>query len=217
MAVLECASFRIMTQIGLLARFTRSVLNASSLRFKVNSSSQQYLLSRGWYGVTSGCAASYTSSNDTGGTDQTQTPKKKKRKSRKSKAKEEDDVTSSDKSTSDVPKKKRKSKKVLTDEEIMDSLIGPFIPFEGDSSNKTNAGFCFERQDLPDGRFYRHQSSTNSYSFPSVTTVLDKTMDSSYPLFLWKRKLTELHGKKGFDAIRNNTLKCGINFHKVRW
>lgn len=216
MAVLECASFRIMTQIGLLARFTRSVLNASSLRFKVNSSSQQYLLSRGWYGVTSGCAASYTSSNDTGGTDQTQTPKKKKRKSRKSKAKE-DDVTSSDKSTSDVPKKKRKSKKVLTDEEIMDSLIGPFIPFEGDSSNKTNAGFCFERQDLPDGRFYRHQSSTNSYSFPSVTTVLDKTMDSSYPLFLWKRKLTELHGKKGFDAIRNNTLKCGINFHKVRW
>ena len=33
-------------------------------------------------------------------------------------------------------------------------------------------------------------------------------------LLVWRKKLAELHGKKGFDAIQNSTLQSGIDFHK---
>lgn len=154
--------------------------------------------------------------NLTGDDDQSQkSPKKKSKKSK-------DSLT--DESSGGVPKKKgRKKKQPLTDEEIMDSLI-TFVPFEGIAEENSDvcgepfcgADFAFKKQDLPDGRFYHHFSSKNSFSFPSVTTVLDKTMEksNSYLLTAWKRKLTELHGKEGFNTIRNNTLQSGTDFHK---
>lgn len=165
-----------------------------------------------------------------------QTPKKTRKKT-KSKNQTSDAISNDDSSAvlkkkrksksqtsatdaSDEPpvslEKKRKKRKVISDEEVKDSLIGGFVPFEGTHEGALdNADVSFQRLELPDGRFYHYQSSTDSYSFPSVTTVLDKTSTKSYPLLLWKRKLTELHGKEGFDTIRNNTLKSGINFHKV--
>lgn len=187
----------------------------SQLRVSVNIS-QQYLVSRRRHSGTK-CicrTATYTTTITAGDTD-------KPKKSRKSKTKQDSDVTSSmDKSTSDSQKKKKKrGRKVLSEEEILDSLIGPSIPFEGIAEKNSafeHANLSFEKQDSPDGRFYRCQTSTNSYAFPSVTTVLDKTGTRSYPLLIWKRKLVEEHGKEGFEAIRKNTLKSGNDFHKVR-
>lgn len=164
---------------------------------------QQWFFSRGGFGRV-GFPATYATNEVV--------PKK----TRKSKTKE--GAASKD----ELQKKKRKKRKsVLSDEEIKEILIGPFIPFEG-LSEEASGDIAFqsgevsvEKEDSPEGRFYCYETSSNTYSFPSVTTVLDKT-GSSYPLLLWKRKLTDQHGKEGFEAIRRSTLKSGSDFHKVR-
>lgn len=198
-----------------LARSMFSKVLVSQLRVDI---SQRHCISRKRCSGAISCIATYTT-NTAGDTDK---PKKTK-KSRKSRTKHDSDVTSIDKSTSDSQKKKkRRGRKVLSEEEILDSLIGPFIPLEGiaekSASDKAfeHANLTLEKQDSPDGRFYHCQTSTSSYSFPSVTTVLDKTGTKSYPLLIWKRKLVEEHGKDGFEVIRKNTLKAGSDFHKVR-
>lgn len=222
--------FEKMTQ-NLMYSLARSIFSkVSPLRI----TPQRYRVRKGSCGGSPGHffpTATYTSSSTAkDDADQEQVDPKKKRKSRKSKSKDSDatlDEPSSDsqrkkkKSGKDEKsQKKRKKRVILSDEEIMDSLIGPFVPFEGtvekSSCDKAvhSPDISFEKQDLPEGRFYQCQSSTSTYSFPSVTTVLGKT-GSSYALLIWKRKLTELHGKEGFDAIRNSTLQSGINFHEV--
>ena len=107
-------------------------------------------------------------------------------------------------------------------------FLGPFVPFEGavevSSSNDggaassvtANDSFVVSRCDLQEGRFYNLSSPSCSYMFPSVTTILRRTAVESYPLLQWRQKLTVQHGKKGFDAIRQSTLKSGSNFHEVR-
>ena len=124
-------------------------------------------------------------------------------------------------------KKKRGRRKKSTeqsDEDIKSLLLGPFVPFEGSPVNSSgssegilNQVLSMDRQDLPEGRFYHVKSSTDNFSFPSVTTILDNTMESSsyYRLLKWRLKLTGEHGAKGFDTIRKTTLNSGHNFHKV--
>ena len=196
-------------RMSVLARFARSLYSrAPILQPKFNTAiSQQYLVSIGRFGRVSPPATYATSTELSPGP-------KKKRKSRKSKAKGDADTTS------DEPqkKKRKKRKSALSDEEIKETLIGPFIPFEGGTSGDSvfqSGEISVEKEDTPEGRFYCYETSTNTYSFPSVTTVLDKT-GSSYPLLLWKRKLTDEHGKEGFEAIRRSTLKSGSDFHKVK-
>lgn len=122
-----------------------------------------------------------------------------------------------DELSSGSPKIKKKKRK-KSDQDIQSLLLGPFIPFEGSGTdNLQSRTIAFDRWDSPEGRFYHLQSSTISYSFPSVTTILDKTVEkgSDYGLKIWKQKLIEKHGQKGFDAIVKNTLKSGSDFHKV--
>lgn len=144
----------------------------------------------------------------------------KKRKPRKSKTENTNGA-----SAEPQIKRKREKKPPVSDEELKSSLLGPFIPFEGEDSESEglhSGTFSIQREDSPGGRLYHIKSSTahdnHTYSFPSVTSILDSTVEkaSYYRLLVWKRKLTEKHGLEGFDKIVKNTLKSGSNFHKVR-
>lgn len=154
--------------------------------------------------------------------------KKKTRKSRKTKDKPTDDVikkkrkrlskteklqdSTSEDATTEGKKRKGRRKKVIVEEE----KIGPFIPFEG-IVDESHTFHNIDRHKLSEGRFYSLQSATENYLFPSVTTVLDNTMDSSssFRLLVWRRNLIKLHGQKDFEMIAKNTLNSGANFHKV--
>lgn len=126
--------------------------------------------------------------------------------------------------TTGAKKKRTRKKKNLkqTDDDIKNLLIGPFVPFEGTfmgpAEEQGSQGFSMDRQDTPEGRFYHLTNSTSSFSFPSVTTVIDNTVEGSsyYRLLNWRLKLTGEHGEKGFDTIRRTTLDSGHSFHKVR-
>ncbi len=151
----------------------------------------------------------------------------KKKKAKKNKNVEVD-IADNGPGTKMVKKRTRKKNKDAEQSDeieiIKDLLLGPFVPFEGTPVNNNsvgedlqNSGFSIDRQDLPEGRFYLLESSTDSFSFPSVTTILDNTMEGSsyYRLLRWRLKLTGEHGAKGFDTIRQNTLNSGRDFHKV--
>lgn len=157
---------------------------------------------------------------------------KKKKQPKRSKKKsidaDQDQSLSVDSSADTAPEKKkkgrRKKKAEQSDEDIKSLLLGPFVPFEGSPEDSLGSSesilheiLSVDRQDLPEGRFYHLKSSTDSFSFPSVTTILDNTMESSsyYRLLKWRLKLTGEHGAKGFDTIRKTTLNSGHNFHKV--
>lgn len=123
--------------------------------------------------------------------------------------------------TGTIKKRTRKKKCEQSDDDIKNLLIGSFVPFEGTPVGpveEENSQFSVDKQDIPEGRFYHLKSSTDSFSFPSVTTVLDNTIEGSsyYRLLKWRLKLTGEHGAKGFDAIRRTTLDSGHSFHKVR-
>lgn len=139
---------------------------------------------------------------------------------------------STDESTADLSKQKKKKEKKspdISDQELKDLLLGPFIPFEGtvkhintaDTKSLHDGSFSIDRQDSLEGRCYHIKSSAghdmSTYSFPSVTTILQNTVEkgSYYRLLNWRRKLTAEHGMGGFDAIVKSTLKSGSNFHKV--
>lgn len=138
-----------------------------------------------------------------------------------------------DESTADLSKQKKKKKEKkspdISDQELKDLLLGPFIPFEGtvkhintaDTKSLHDGSFSIDCQDSLEGRCYHIKSSAghdmSTYSFPSVTTILQNTVEkgSYYRLLNWRRKLTAEHGMGGFDAIVKSTLKSGSNFHKV--
>ena len=138
----------------------------------------------------------------------------KRKKKRRSKAEKPEDSLSED--TVTVGKRKGRGKKVT---EEPTEIIGPFIPFEGTvvSSDESHTFHSINRHNSSEGRFYSLQSTTENYLFPSVTTVLDNTMDnsSSFRLLHWKRNLIKLHGQKDFEMIAKNTMNSGANFHKV--
>lgn len=147
---------------------------------------------------------------------------KKKRKPRKLKSASE----KSDPGQSPTPPKRKKTtkKEVLDppDQEVKNSPS--YVPFEGITEDILNQktkelydAKSFYKQNSPDGRFYHLNSSTATFSFPSVTTILAKTVEGSshFRLLNWKRKLIKEHGQERFDKIRSDLLQSGSNFHKV--
>lgn len=149
----------------------------------------------------------------------------KKKRKRVSKAEKLQDSPSEDTATVDKKRKGRRKKVKDIVEEKPDEKLGPFIPFEGTvvSSDVSHTFHSIDKHNLSEGRFYSLQSATENYLFPSVTTILDNTMDSSssFRLLIWKHNLIKLHGKKDFETIAKDTLNSGANFHKVsavrRW
>lgn len=120
-------------------------------------------------------------------------------------------------------KKQRKKKKETvetaeSDQDIKNSLLIPFISFEGSSSDGDSVSSIDKEEDTTFDRVYHIQTSMgNHLSYPSVTTVLQKTVDSGsqFRLKQWKMKLTKEQGKEKFERYYKNILKTGINFHKV--
>lgn len=119
------------------------------------------------------------------------------------------------KAVSSKRRKKTEEKAVAEDGES--SYSGPYVPFEGNKRNSSEVSID-KQESSKAGRFYHISSADgSSYVFPSVTTILDKTIQGSshYSLLNWRKKLTKEHGVEGFERIRNRTLQSGAEFHQV--
>ena len=191
-------------------------------------------------------AATYSSSPDKGENEVKKTKKRRKKAKSSSEegspTKVSQDTSEKVPKQEKTTKKRGRKRKSKNTESITDSespgiskqtLIGHFVPFEGttkvltpdtnpfDTYGLHNGLFSFDRQDSLEGRLYHikptDKRNKSVYSFPSVTTILENTMENAnyYRLLNWKRKLMAEHGTEGFDMIVKNTMKSGSDFHKV--
>ena len=66
-------------------------------------------------------------------------------------------------------------------------------------------------------RHYNYVSGNERMKFPSVTTVLEKTIPNGryFALRNWEKGSVDKHGKEGHKKLKETILNEGIEFHSV--
>ena len=92
----------------------------------------------------------------------------------------------------------------------------PFVPFEGTNGQSE---FVFKRRikTARGGHFYNLETEISNHTFPSVTTILENTMEKKKASLLlgWNLKQIKMHGYTKHNNNIKKVLKTGSNFHKV--